>query len=261
MSVKAGDLEISVKCNYVVLFEDQGDVAKGVLVEDLQSDGEHTYAISRFWEFAKPLDALLDVHTLPVTRYFLSRTVLALPLDLFMEEFKIVHQSNLKFIPEPLREPVSTFTHVSDQDGRLRRVAASKIEFGISEVSRARSLGIKLRKAIASKLRKLNATKGKISLSFPFAKEEAWRILKQHCPNIIAQGKSRILTLQDRAQLDDLCGSRWDCHIFGSGAFNIVTSLQLKSCSTENFTLTFRFLKDNTPFDEKSYRLKNPLNM
>ena len=249
-------LEIAVRCNYMIYAE--GDIAKGVLVEDLQSDGESIFAISRLWEFANSWDAMGNVHVLPATRYFLSNTVVALPLHLFLEEFNIVHATKLKAIPAEMRQPISTFSHVGDQDGKLRRVAASKVQFASSQGSRALSLGIKLRKAIATKLRKVNATKGKITMCFPFAKDEVWRILQQHCNNVVSQGKSKMLRLQHRSQLDILCGERWDCHIFGSSAFNIVTSLHIKTCSTENFTITFRFLKDNRPFDQATYRETNP---
>ena len=257
LSAQIGDLVISVNSTYVI-YNGEGDIAQGVRVEGFVIDGGNTLAVAKTWEVSNPWDAMGNIHVLPVTRFYLSNTVLVLPLDAFMDEFQIVHHTKLKLIHESLRREVSTFSQMRDAAGRLRRVAASKVEIASSKASRSRDLGMKIRKAIATQLRKLNATQGKISLCLPFAKDEVWKLLEENCGNALTKGKSKILRLNHPAHLDRLCGKMWDCHVFGSGAFNVVKCLQLKSCSTDAFTLTFRFKKDNNAFTEASYRQNNP---
>lgn len=169
----------------------------------------------------------------------LGKDLVAIPLEDFVDVADVAHASEWKKIPQELRGGVFFFSHLEDENGKIRRVGKGAFQTQANEAVVRRGVGMTIRAYLRTKLKKRGHRAGDIHLSFPFPKDDVVAVLSQYF-NVMVKGNTSIFCVRSLEALDELCGPGWDYQQFQDGFWNAVTGFFLKIATTNHFRGEFR---------------------
>jgi len=232
-------LVVSVSCNYI--WVDEADYEHLAYVEALELLEGKLVAKCRTWisstsRWEKNMSQAPEPHALS---YIFSQETIYVPLESFVEAADMVHASEYRKIPEPLRAKVLFFSHADNAQGAAKIVSSSQIPILPNAMTYKRIIGTALRAQLRTFLKKRKPFDRQARLSFPLTKEEALVVLK-HFFSTTQKGKMVRGVLELPGDLDQLCGEAWDVEVWRDGFYTCITGLRFSVNKDHHFNFFCR---------------------